>query len=206
MKPGGTILIFWTSVQDRPGKASIAVGDVSGHGCIPRLLMASARASLRLRSDMPGTLSVVIADVNRQFCQDVADSGAFMTLFYLVVDSKRQALNWVRAGHDPAIVYDPAADRFEKLSGQGAALGLSPGIVFEENEKRGVRRGQIVFVGTDGIWETIDPQGRMFGRERLHEIFDATTLSARQIVALVTRELETFRRPLGRRTTLPWWW
>jgi sigma-B regulation protein RsbU (phosphoserine phosphatase) len=194
---GGDYFDFLNIREDRPGRASIAVGDVSGHGLCSALLMASARASLRLRTNMPGSLSAVIADVNRQFCQDVADSGAFMTLFYLVADSRLQTLNWVRAGHDPAIVYDPAADRFEKLSGRGAALGLSPGLVFEENEKLGVRRGQIVFVGTDGIWETIDSQGRAFGRERLHEMLRRHhALAARQIVERVTRELETFRQPL----------
>ncbi len=194
---GGDYFDFLDVRKDRPGKVSIAVGDVAGHGLYSALLMASARASLRLRSDMPGTLSVIIADVNRQFCQDVADSGAFMTLFYLIADSRRQALSWVRAGHDPALLYDPAADRFEELAGQGAALGLSPGLAFEENERLGIRAGQIVFVGTDGIWETIDPQGRMFGHERLHDILRRHhTLTAQQIVAQVTRELETFRRPL----------
>ncbi|MFO7707636.1 MAG: SpoIIE family protein phosphatase [Desulfobacterales bacterium] len=194
---GGDYFDFLDIREDRPGRVGIAVGDVSGHGLYSALLMASARASLRLRSDMPGALSVVIADVNRRFCQDVAESGAFMTLFYVVADSRRQSLTWVRAGHDPAILYDPEADRVEMLSGRGAALGLSPGIVFEENEKLDVRRGQIVFVGTDGIWETIDPQGRIFGRERLHGILRRHhRLSARKIVELVTRELEEFRRPL----------
>lgn len=194
---GGDYFDFLEIRADRPGKASVAVGDVSGHGLHSALLMASARASLRLRSGMPGALSEVIADVNRQFCHDVADSGAFMTLFYLVVDAGRQVLRWVRAGHDPAILYDPAANLFAKLSGQGSALGLSPRVAFEENEKLGIRRGQIVFVGTDGIWETIDPQGRMFGRERLQEILrQHHTLPARQIVERVTQELRDFRRPL----------
>lgn len=194
---GGDYFDFLDIREDKPGKASIVVGDVSGHGLYSALLMASARASLRLRCDMPGTLSVVIGDVNRQFCQDVADSGAFMTLFYLVADSKRQALSWVRAGHDPGILYDPAEDRFEDLFGKGSALGLSPESAFEENERIGIRRGQVVFVGTDGIWETIDSQGRMFGRQRVHEILRRDhARSARQIVERVIRELEVFRGPL----------
>lgn len=194
---GGDYFDFLDMREDRPGRIGIAVGDVSGHGLYSALLMASARASLRLRSEMPGTLSLVIADVNRRFCQDVAESGAFMTLFYLVADSRRQALTWVRAGHDPAILYDPATEQIEMLSGRGAALGLSPKLAFEENEKLGVRRGQVVFVGTDGIWETVNPQGQPFGRERLHDLLRRHhSLAARQIVERVTRELEEFRRPL----------
>ena len=191
---GGDYFDFLDLREDKPGKASIVVGDVSGHGLYSALLMASARASLRLRCDMPGTLSLVIGDVNRQFCLDVADSGAFMTLFYLVVDSRRQALSWVRAGHDPGILYDPETDRFEDLSGRGSALGISHEAAFEENERIGIRPGQVVFVGTDGIWETFDSQGRMFGRERVYDLIRRDhALSARQIVERVTGELEAFR-------------
>jgi serine phosphatase RsbU (regulator of sigma subunit) len=34
-------------------------------------------------------------------------SGQFMTLFYLTVDQDSGCLEWVRAGHDPGIFYDP---------------------------------------------------------------------------------------------------
>jgi sigma-B regulation protein RsbU (phosphoserine phosphatase) len=135
--------------------------------------------------------------VNRQFCLDVRESGAFMTLFYLAVDSTQRALRWVRAGHDPAIFFDPDTGTFEELSGKGSPLGVDEELVFEEKEKKGMQRGQIVFVGTDGIWETIDAQGRMFGKERLHDIIRRHHgLSARQMVQTVIGELQEFRQEL----------
>ena len=175
----------------------IVVGDVSGHGIHSALLMASARASLRQRVSLPGSLSQIFADVNRQFCLDVRESGAFMTLFYLAVDSTRRSLRWVRAGHDPAIYFDPVTGIFEELSGKGPPLGLDKDLVFEEKEKGGMQRGQIVFVGTDGIWETIDAQGRMFGKQRVHDIIRCHHgLNARQIVQTVIGELKEFRQEL----------
>jgi hypothetical protein len=61
---------------------------------------------------------------------DVEDSGQFMTLFYLTVDPENQSLQWVRAGHDPGIFYDPATDTFEDLKGKGpfGVLNISPSI------------------------------------------------------------------------------
>ena len=47
------------------------------------LLMASARAYLRQRTSLPGSLSQIITDVNCQLTVDVADSNSFMTLFCL---------------------------------------------------------------------------------------------------------------------------
>ena len=194
---GGDYYDFLKIREDAPGRAGIVVGDVSGHGIQSALLMASARASLRQRVSLPGSLSEIVADVNRQFCLDVRESGAFMTLFYLAVDSTRRSLRWVRAGHDPAIFFDPVTGTFEELSGKGSPLGFDEDVVFEEKEKRGLQRGQIVFVGTDGIWETIDAQGRMFGKQRVHDIIRCHHgLSARQIVQTVIGELQEFRQEL----------
>jgi sigma-B regulation protein RsbU (phosphoserine phosphatase) len=194
---GGDYYDFLEISEDAPGRAGIVIGDVSGHGIQSALLMASARASLRQRVSLPGSLSEIVADVNRQFCQDVRESGAFMTLFYLSVDSTRLSLRWVRAGHDPAILFDPATGAFQELSGKGSPLGFDEALVFEENEKRALQRGQIVFVGTDGIWETMDAQGRMFGKHRVHDIIRCHHgLRARQIVQTVIGKLKEFRQEL----------
>jgi phosphoserine phosphatase RsbU/P len=194
---GGDYYDFLKICEDAPGRSGIVVGDVSGHGIQSALLMASARAALRLRVSLPGSLAEIVADVNRQFCLDVRESGAFMTLFYLAVDSPRRSLRWVRAGHDPAIFFDPLAGTFEELAGTGAPLGFDEDVVFEEQEKAVVQRGQIVFIGTDGIWETIDAQGRMFGKQRVHDILRRHHgLSARQIVQTVVDELKEYRQEL----------
>jgi hypothetical protein len=48
------------------------------------------------------------------------------------IDMEKQSLRWVRAGHDPAVVYDPIQDNFEELMGTGLALGVDQNFVFEE--------------------------------------------------------------------------
>jgi sigma-B regulation protein RsbU (phosphoserine phosphatase) len=159
--------------------------------------MASARAALRLRALLPGTPAEIIADVNRQFTADVDASGAFMTLFYLAIDSTRKSVRWVRAGHDPAILYEPATERFEELGGMGFPLGVEPDAVFEENEKKNLKPGGIIFIGTDGIWETRGPDGRLFGKEALRDLIRSTReRSARDITKAIVKTLETFRKGL----------
>jgi sigma-B regulation protein RsbU (phosphoserine phosphatase) len=80
--------------------------------------MATARGFLRLRATMPGTLGDIITDVNREFVKDVEDSAQFMTLFLARIDRGENRVNWVRAGHDPAILYDPDTDSFSSLGGR----------------------------------------------------------------------------------------
>ena len=111
-------------------KLCLVVGDVTDHGLPSALLMASMRGMLRLRAAMPGALEEMVSDVNRQYARDVEAEGRFMTLFLARVDRENQLLEWVRAGHDPAILYDIAEDSFTDLKGQGTALGISADFTF----------------------------------------------------------------------------
>ena len=100
---GGDYYDFISRDSGENGPLAIAIGDVSGHGISSALLMATVRSSLRQRLSQPGDADGIISDVNRQLAQDVEDSGQFMTLFYLMIDPTKKQLQWVRAGHDPAI-------------------------------------------------------------------------------------------------------
>ena len=113
-----------------------------------------------------------------------------MTLIYLTIDRPNLRLQWVRAGHDPAILYDPSTDTFEELRGDGVAVGVDETWQYEENEKTGLKKGQILLLGTDGIWEARNQNGSMFGKSAVYEIIrqnaeaDASTIQAAIIEAL----------------------
>jgi sigma-B regulation protein RsbU (phosphoserine phosphatase) len=150
----------------------VAVGDVSGHGIQAALLMASARAYLRCHAGSGGRLDEVAARTNQRVFEDVDQSGRFMTLFLLELGQDR-TIRWVRAGHDPALLYDPSEDRFDELSGEGLPLGVTPDAVFTMSERSGTPAGQVIVIGTDGIWEMQSPDGEMFGKNRLKEVVRA---------------------------------
>jgi len=180
---------------NRGGEAGLAVvvGDVSGHGVSSALLMATARALIMLRSSMPGEAASIINDVNRYLSLDTAQTGNFMTFFYCELTERETEVRWVRAGHDPALIYDPSANAFDELKGQGLALGLDDSFEYDSFHRR-TEPGQVIMIGTDGIWEMHNKAGEMFGKEALMEIIrNNHTASARQIVDTVTETLERFR-------------
>ena len=72
------------------------------------LLMASTRVLLRSRALQPGPVEQVVDDVNRELSLDMGDTGRFVTLL-LEIDPPAGGLRWVRAGHDPAVLYDPSS-------------------------------------------------------------------------------------------------
>jgi phosphoserine phosphatase RsbU/P len=192
-KIGGDYYDYLCVGESGRQRLCVAVGDVSGHGISSAITMATVRAFLRLRASLPGTLAAMIADVNRKLVEDVEYSGQFMTLFLARIDRGARRMEWVRAGHDPGVLYDIRRDVFSELAGQGAPLGVSDQTRFEESAAA-VEPGQIIIIGTDGIWETRNRRGEMFGKKRLmHLIRQHAEASAQAIVIAVLDAVEEFR-------------
>ncbi len=190
---GGDYFDFFWRRKSKKGSFSVVVGDISGHGVDSALLMTTARAFLRMRASQPGTNSEVINAMNHHLAQDVLKTGRFMTLFYLTIDPELRRVDWVRAGHDAALVYDPIQNSFEELMGEGIALGVSDEFQYVENHKDGLVNDQIIAIGTDGIWEAFNRQGEMFGKERLRSIIRREARqSAGDILNAVYDELSLF--------------
>ncbi len=192
---GGDYYDFITRDSGENGQLIIAIGDVAGHGISSALLMATVRSSLRQRLSQPGDAGGIISDVNRQLVQDVENSGLFMTMFYLNIDTTKMQAHWVRAGHDPGILYDPATDTFEELGGSGIALGIDGNCTYEAYSKTALSRGQIIFLSTDGIWEAPNQNGDMFGKERICNIIQKNlSLSADEIINTMFASLQRFQQ------------
>jgi sigma-B regulation protein RsbU (phosphoserine phosphatase) len=145
----------------------ILVGDVAGHGIASALLMSGVRASFRQRHGMGGSLEDIFTDVNRQVALDVGDSGRFVTLFGLEIDAINRRARWVRAGHEPGLLFRAEAQQFETLTGEGVPLGAIHQYPFTGYTVEGLATGDIFILSTDGLWEARDAEGHMFGRERL---------------------------------------
>ena len=179
----------------RPGSDAyaIAVGDVSGHGISSALLMAGVRAYLRSRVTQAGSAADIITDVNRLVSADTTETNQFMTLFFLVVEGQSGKLTWVRAGHDPALVYSPDSGQFEELKGAGIPLGVDEDWRYEESTTR-IEPGQIVVLTTDGIMETHNQEGDMFGKDRIKKVICCNAdLDAEGIHRAMLDAVEDFR-------------
>jgi phosphoserine phosphatase RsbU/P len=167
---GGDYFDYFFAPEYKQEPLSVVVGDISGHGVDAALLMTTARAFLRMRASQSGTVSNIVAEMNRHLTLDIFETGRFMTLLFMSFDPEKSRISWVRAGHEPAFLYHPETDLFEKLQGPGMVLGIDEDMVFVENHYSGLSSGQIIAIGTDGIWETRNKSLEMFGKTRFKEI------------------------------------
>jgi sigma-B regulation protein RsbU (phosphoserine phosphatase) len=192
---GGDYFDFLYGSDFPAGILRVAVGDISGHGVDAALLMTTARAFTRTRAVQPAGPSVVVANINRDLSLDMGESGSFMTLFYMEIDPAGRTARWVRAGHEPALLYCPVRDQFEELTGVGLPLGVDKDAGYAEQTLPVLHPGTLLALGTDGIWEARDPEGRFFGKARFRDILrrDAAH-SAQDMVAAVFDEVGRFCR------------
>jgi sigma-B regulation protein RsbU (phosphoserine phosphatase) len=192
---GGDYFDFFDNIGKDTKKYGVVIGDVSEHGIPSALLMASARAFLRQRAALSGSIADVVSDVNRQLTRDVEDTGRFITLFYLQIDMNKPSLTWVRAGHEPAVLFDPATDRFEELTGEGIALGIDDSWQYVEKNRTALTAGQIILLSTDGIWEARNSQDEMFGKQAIYRIIRQNShAGAAKIQDAILAELKQFQQ------------
>lgn len=180
-------------VVPRPdGRIGIAVGDVAGHGLGAALMMAMGRALLRAQVAVESDLGRLMTRVNRSFAEDV-EPGSFMTLFYAEVDPAAGQLHYVGAGHEEAVVFHRATDSCEVLGEGGPALGVIGELDYAACGPVALAPGDLLLLCTDGICETRNQQGEVFGFDRLQELLrQHRDLPVREIVARMRAAVGAF--------------
>ncbi len=174
-------------------RLGIVIGDVTGHGIPAALTMTSVRALIRSHAGDGQTLRPVLRAVNRHLAQDSA-RGNFVTLVYMVIEPDSRTVRWISAGHGPILFYNGDTHSFEELAVHDIPLGVKAEWDFHELSRSQWPSSGVIVIGTDGIWETQNPDRRVFGKENLLGAVRATAhLSAREISTVIVDRLADFR-------------
>jgi sigma-B regulation protein RsbU (phosphoserine phosphatase) len=190
---GGDYYDFLVLDRTTSDTVLVALGDVMGHGVAAALVMAGVRAVLRDRAAEPGGLADLMSRLNRLIS---ADHGGdrFMTMHISVIDSPTRTMRWVSAGHDPAIIYDTVTGKFEEVGEGELPLGVMDDTTYTEQSHGPLAPGQIIVIGTDGVWEMPDVKGDQFGKDRLRDVIrEAGRGSAEEIAKMLRERLASFR-------------
>ena len=67
--------------------------------------------------------------------------------------------------------------------------------IFKAYTKTEIRKGQLIFLSTDGIWEACNLKGEMFGKERIYDtIRKNSSLCADEIINRMLASLKGFQQ------------
>lgn len=161
----------------------VVVGDVTGHGIGPALLMSETRAYLRILAKTNFDLGAILEKANRVLAEDLGYE-RYVTLFLARFNPIRRSMAYVNAGHIPGYIFDPSGEIASVLKRTGIPLGLRPETHYRESAEIKLSPGQIVLFLTDGFEEASNEHDEMFGTDRILKIVkDNRNRSSQEIFA-----------------------
>jgi serine phosphatase RsbU (regulator of sigma subunit) len=176
---GGDYFDYIPLIDDSVG---VVIGDVSGHGFGPALLMAAIRAYLRALTLTRTDIGEIVGLLNRALHGDVPE-GRFATLLVGRLDGQRRTFAYASAGHPPGYLLDAAGRVKQRLESTGLPLAILPDEAYAATDPIPLEAGDVIVLVTDGILEAAGDDGLAFGTQRVLDLVRARQHEpARQVV------------------------
>ncbi|MCL5104125.1 MAG: PAS domain S-box protein [Armatimonadetes bacterium] len=142
---------FYDVFEIPGGKIGIVVGDVSGKGLAAAVQVATVKYSIRCRAQDCGGPSVVMQQVNNTLVQDANFEG-FVTVFLGILDCASKSLEYVNAGHSPAIFWSGTRQSATLIEPTGPVMGFESAVTYHE-PRINLEAQDELLIGTDGLYE-----------------------------------------------------
>ncbi|MGA2328637.1 MAG: SpoIIE family protein phosphatase [Bryobacteraceae bacterium] len=146
------------------GSLYIVLADIAGHGVGSAFLMAETRATLRAYATMAPDISSLLNCLNRSLA-DSLPGNRFVTMFLGRIDPQKRSLEYASAGHEPGYLLRDSGDIGAVLGSTVPPLGLFPDQQFCSGQVVPLEHGDTIVLLTDGITESTNAEGGLFGSE-----------------------------------------
>lgn len=166
MEVGGD---FYDHFSLSDGRIGVVVADVSGKGVPAALFGMVSKTLLRSTAMQGGEPGATVEAANNILCED-NDDCMFVTTLYAVFNPADGTFTYVSAGHpQPLLIHTDGTHEYLPATG-GTALGVVDGIPFHQ-ERIKLKTGDVVIIFTDGVSESFNEQGEVFGLNQLSRVF-----------------------------------
>jgi sigma-B regulation protein RsbU (phosphoserine phosphatase) len=185
---GGDFYDYFELDQNR---VAMIVADVSGKGVPAALFMAVSRTLLRAVAKFSSDPGECLDQLNGLLTVD-NEQMMFVTLFYAVIDTRNGAVTFANAGHNPPYLLRKNGIIEAVVPTRGIALAVFDGMDFEVGHLL-LEPGDGFFMYTDGVTEAFNPQGDMYGTDRLESLLvQLSTLPVDQVPGRIEADVKVF--------------
>ena len=162
---------YYDYIEMADGSLGLVVGDVSGHGIAPAMVMVQTRAYLRSLCATCTDLTSIFGQINRALEADL-ENHRFVTLLLVRIDPEARLLEHASAGHEAGFVIDAAGGIKATLGSTGMPLGILADSGYAAGARVKLESGDLILMVTDGL---TDSQAH---NDRFLEIEDCLALVA----------------------------
>ncbi|MFO7914092.1 MAG: anti-sigma factor antagonist [Candidatus Krumholzibacteriales bacterium] len=165
---GGDYYDFMNVDNDTLG---VVVADVSGKGVPGSLVMTMIRTAMRMEARGNHSAADVMSRMN-EFVMDDMKKGMFVTVFYVILDSRNRVISYSSAGHNPMILFRAETRETYFLNPRGFPVGINlpDDRLFKKSidvEKIKLKKDDMLIIYTDGVTEAMNENREQYGEERL---------------------------------------
>jgi anti-anti-sigma factor len=188
---------YYDFVQVDDDTIGVVVADVSGKGVPGSLVMTMIRTALRMEARGNRNASDVMAKMNA-FVTDDMKKGMFVTMFYVILDSKNRIISYASAGHNPMILYRHETKETFFLNPRGFPVGISlpDETLFRRSislEKVRLKKDDMLVIYTDGVTEAMNERREQYGEDRLIQMVkEYAYLPPTEFIARLDTDLKKF--------------
>jgi serine phosphatase RsbU (regulator of sigma subunit) len=180
----------WCKLPSEGGFAML--GDATGHGLGPALLIASCRAYVRADLPQNDDLEGFMSRLNERLAGDT-DGTRFVTFVGALLDEHRGQVKLISAGHCPALLSRAAGGDVQQIKANGVPLGVMSEARYKGAESIQLERGDRLVVYTDGITEAKRVSGEFYGTERLiKSVSGHSKLEGQQFIEALYNDVTDF--------------
>jgi PAS domain S-box-containing protein len=182
----------WLQLPD--GRMVVGIGDATGHGIGPALLVTVCRSYFRAATMLSSELEIIANHVNNLLTMDMP-AGRFITAAVGLLEPARRRLLLYSAGHGPIFFFREKTSHVEVLEADDMPLGLSVNEESEVGRVFSLSPGDTIVLITDGFFEWMNPQGETFGIRRFADMIRThRSLSAGPMIERFRAEVLEFAR------------
>jgi sigma-B regulation protein RsbU (phosphoserine phosphatase) len=168
---GGDYLDYF---QNDTGQWVAVIADVCGKGIPAALLMTELRSAFRIEARQRSSARDIICAVNDTIMRTL-DTKSFITALCLVIEADGSSMTYARAGH-PHLLHREKNGLTRSIACSGVCFGLVSDVTqfasLSEEIKIPLVNGDQFFVYTDGLTESLGPDGEAYGTSRLMSFID----------------------------------
>ena len=187
---------YYDVIENGNGNKWITIGDVSGHGIDSGLIMMMAQTSIltAINNNPECKPSEVLSLVNRVIRENISRlvSDHFMTMMAIRFKNSKMM---IAGKHQDIVIYRSAMNKTETISNKGTWLGVADDISdYVRDVEIPISNGDLVLLFSDGITESENSSGEMYGQKRLEVALNQyADLPVNKIVDKIIQNVKSFQ-------------
>ena len=185
---GGDFYDFFMIDDDH---LALVIADVSGKGVPAALFMMSSKILINDHALLGGTPAEILERVNKQVYAG-NHAHMFVTVWLGILEISTGKLTTASAGHEYPMI--KTTGQYEMLKDKhGMAIGAMKRSKYTNTEIQ-LKKGDSIFVYTDGVAEATDAKDELFGTDRTLEALNAMpgNASQQEVLEGIRRAVDAF--------------